>query len=348
MRRLSPGTLLVGIFAILFGLLTAYAVKRALTQTPAEVVTEKPKEMEWRIPVAVGDLPVGRTITDNDVMTLTLNREQLAKADFPPMWMNSVPQIVGRTLRQPHKNGQPFNPSLFYPTGMAPDVSEKLKPGERAVTISMQPEAVDGMFVTPGSVIDVLFRAKSDDKLELPDATVTLLSQVRVLAVGTNTVEGERSPAEPGKKQTVTLALNDKQARALKVVEERGSLTLTLRNASDATPAEKDGPTTILNLLGLKEPEEPFVSEMYRRGQLRTLTFRGGRREKLELEAPYGLPVSGDTQSPNGAGNEPTPGNATPPNGGNVSPPPPANPLPPNPPAASYPYRRPARLVVGR
>ena len=175
------------------------------------------------------------------------------------------------------------------------------------MTIASPPNAVDETFLTPGAIVNVLFRANADEKLELPDATVTLLSRVRVLAVGRVTTEGESLPAKTQGVQTtqaVTLAVNENQARALKVVEGRGTLSLVLRPIQDKTLAEKEGPTTLMGLLGLKEPEKAFVSEIYRRTQLTTLTFRGGKREKLVLDGPYGLPVDGHHPAGGGSGGE--------------------------------------------
>lgn len=306
MQRLSPGTLIVGVFAILLGLMGAYGVKKFLTQEqPAPVAAEPPKEQPLRIPVAVTDLPAGRKVAETDVATILMRKEDLPKANFPRFWMESVAQITNRTLREPIKMGQPFQPTAFYPAGIGPDISTSLKPGERAVTIPAAADAADMAFVTPGAVVDVLFRSKADSNLEIPDATVTLLSGVRVLAVGQDIVEGSipqkgDSPQDQGAQQarTVTLAVNQAQARALKVVEGRGSLSLILRNAKDTSVADKAGPTTLPGLLGMEELQQPFVSEIYRAGRLATMTFRGDQRLKVVLDPPYGMPVIGDKIKP--------------------------------------------------
>jgi Flp pilus assembly protein CpaB len=292
MSRLSPGTLILGVFAILFGLLGAYAVKKYVQAEPVEVA-EPPREREYRIPVASLDLPAGRTIVNDDVTTLVLRRQDLAKMKFPSSWMDAVPQIVGRTLIKPQKAGQPFQPSLFYPKGMRPSVAADLKPGERAVTIPFKADSTDPAFLSPGAVVDVLFRTNPDERAAVPDATVTLLSSIRVLAVGQKTVQGEAAEKpQSGETQTVTLAVNQAQARALKVVEGRGTFMLALRGEADREPAQKEGPVTLPGLLGLKEPPHEFVSELYQRGQLSTLTFADGHRQKIKLDPPYGLPVS--------------------------------------------------------
>lgn len=217
--------------------------------------------------------------------------------------MSDISQIEGRTLREPLVAGKPFTPTDFYPVGMGPNVAESLQPGERAVTIPLTRESVDGTFITPGLVVDVLFRSNPDESLDVPDATVTLLSRVKVLAVGQNTIAGTIADAKEGAEaQTVTLAVNETQARALKVVEGRGSLTLVLRSAEDSVSAEQRGPITLKGLLGVKERSQPFVSEIYRRGRLSTLTFQDDRRQKITLDPPYGLPVNRDPKDVPDAG----------------------------------------------
>ena len=174
-------------------------------------------------------------------------------------------------------------------------MAENLQPGERTVTVPVPKDSVNPAFVTPGSVVNVVFRATPDEKRDVPDATVTLLSRVRILAVGQSTFPGSiAKTTETGQTQNVTLAVNQTQARALKVVEGRGTLMLALRNPKDEHQAEKGGPTTLPGLLGMKEPSMPFVTEIYRRGQLSTMTFQDGRRRKLTLDPPFGLPVSLD------------------------------------------------------
>lgn len=290
MRRLSPGTLLVLVFAILLGLLGAYAVKKYLTREPAPVVAETPKEMVYRMPVAVHDLPAGRVVAEEDVMTLSLTAKDIIKAKYPTTWMDQVKQIAGRTLRQPQKRGQPFEAASFYPKGMGPSLADNLEPGERAVTIPLGKDAVDVAMLTPGAVVDVLFR--SDPKGSVPDATVTLLSRVKVLAIGTKTLVGS-IPAETKAEapSTITLAVDQTQARALKVVEGRGSLMIVQRSAKDNQLADKGGPTTLPGLLGLKEPEKPFATEIYRAGRLATMVFQDDRRQSMTLDPPFGMPV---------------------------------------------------------
>jgi hypothetical protein len=75
------------------------------------------------------------------------------------------------------------------------------------------------------------------------------------------------------------------------VVEDRGTLTLALRNGDDEVPANKGGPRTLPDLLGVEPPEEPFTTEIYRRGRLTAVAFHEGERQVIFEETPYGMPV---------------------------------------------------------
>jgi len=292
MKRLSPGILILGFFAILFGLLAAYGAKHYLTQ-PVAQAAEAPKVETVMVPLAVTDLPAGRTIVVSDVLSLPMTHADAVKAKLPAMFMTTVSQIVGRTLKQAVPRGQAFEPTVFYPAGLGSDLTESLKPGERVVTISFKKDSPDLAFITPGSIVDVLFRVTPDAKAQITDATVTLLSRVRVLAIGQNTLPGLSSKEKDGSAQTVSLAVNQTQSRALKVVEGRGSLTLTLRNSKDDAVADKGGPTNLQNLMGIKNPPHPYYSEIYRRGRRTEMQFQDGLLQKIKLDPPFGLPVQG-------------------------------------------------------
>jgi len=294
-RLVSPGTLILAIFAVLFGLVGAYAAKKYLQGQGAQAAApEQKKEPTYNVPVAVMDLPANRTITQGDLMVLSLTSRQIAQAKLPGSWMEKTSQIIGRTLREPLQQGRPFEPTVFYPMGIGPSVAERLQPGERAVSVPFEGTAAQASLITPGAMVDVLFRASPDQKGRIPDATVTLLDRVRVLAVGQSIQEG----AAAGSAGTVTLAVNQLQARALKVVEGRGSLMLALRNAADDQPTQKAAPTTLPELLGFQEPEKPFSTQIYRRGHLTTITFEDGQPHVVVADPPYGLPVVGQPQVP--------------------------------------------------
>ena len=104
----------------------------------------------------------------------------------------------------------------------------------RAVTISVEGTGALGGFDGPGSVCGCAIPHQPDDKAGIPEATVTLLEGVQVLAM-----EEADKRAPPGAKleNRVTLAVTAAQANALKIAEGRGTFALSLRNPEDVEVA---------------------------------------------------------------------------------------------------------------
>lgn len=280
MSRITPGTMIVAIFAVLLGLVGAYAVRRHLNPP----VAEKATEANLRIPMASSDIGAGRALTLSDVMIVSMTPSQLKKRGINAEYMSNPDQIIGRVLREPLTKGGVFTTSNMYPDGMGPDISARLQPGLRAVTVAVEGTGIVGGLARPGSIADVLFRVAADQVSDIPETTVTLLERVEVLAVGGNTVMGKANAGDP---KTVTLAVTPAQANALKVAEGRGVFSLSLRSDTDASVAKgTDLPSTLENVLSL-EPKLSYTTEIYRAGAIQKMTFEGERLVSQELfEAP--------------------------------------------------------------
>ncbi len=125
-------------------------------------------------------------------------------------------------------------------------VAARLKEGERAVSVKLQAEDMVAGFITPGSYVDVILTYKhrvAVDRNEDPDiknmvalsldkvATETILENVRVLAIDQRAEQKDDDKVKIGK--TVTLAVSIRDAEALALASEMGSLTLALRGVGD-------------------------------------------------------------------------------------------------------------------
>ncbi|MCA9070127.1 MAG: Flp pilus assembly protein CpaB [Planctomycetaceae bacterium] len=231
MTRVSSGTLTVVVFAMLAGLAGAYVIRQRLSQPP----TPNPPPLEARVddifvPVAAVDLQVGQMVTMNDIAIMRFSPEDFAKSKYVNSpYMRASKQIESRVLKAEVKRGEAFLTTAFYPDGAGPGIADLLEEGYRAVTIPIEHiSAVQG-FARPGGFVDVLFRSRAEG--DRPEVTITLLERVEVLAVNTNTLsEHNVNLAQGG---NVTMAVTPIQAKALKVVEGRGELSLTLRNPND-------------------------------------------------------------------------------------------------------------------
>jgi pilus assembly protein CpaB len=276
MTKISPGTIIVGIFAVLFGLVGAYAVRQSLTPKPVEVAAAPAEPRPILVPVAAVDLEPGRPLNLGDVAIMRVLPEEAQARGFTGAYMRDSQQIIGRILRQGAVKGGTFFPEMFYPQGMGPSLAERLKPGYRAVTIPIHNDAAVAGMATSGSLVDVILRTRPTPQDPLPETTVTLLEGVEVLALNRVATPGVQAVGDVrGRNEmTVTLAVSPKQANALRVVEGRGELSLAMRNPEDRAISSDSAPQTLGGLLGLV-PAQRFQTEIYRGTTRSATTFSG-------------------------------------------------------------------------
>jgi pilus assembly protein CpaB len=297
--RISSGTLVLGVFATLFGLVGAYVAKQHFAEPPVEVVQEeKPGPELLSVPTASMDLPAGRTIKEGDLIVRKLTWDQIRQLDLPSEFMGKTSQLIDRTLRVPLPKGMVFQPVDLYPEGTGPSVAEKLRPGYRAVSLALENSYAELSLLSPGAVVDILFRTFPEK--DVPETTVTLLENVEILAIGEQTIPGGQviKNSDGRAKAAITMACTPDQAAALKVVEGKGSLSMALRGKVEAeeVPAEQPlvstapPPQTLATLLDLPTPQQPMTTQIYRRGQVSTTMFNQGTQVGVD-QGFTGLPV---------------------------------------------------------
>lgn len=229
------------------------------------------------IPIANADLQPGREIRLSDITILPVNEKQ--RASHPKLkgkgFMNDARQIVGRVLQTPVGKYDTFKPEDLYPEGMTPGVTEFLKPGYRAVTIPIENVGAVAGYARPGSLVDVLFR--TEPNAMMTEVTMTLLERVQVLAVNELNVPGEK--VDISDNGTVTLGVTPEQAKALKVVEGRGELSLTLRMPDDdsamvgLSASHRTNNMTLEQLIGARYMRTRNTMEVYLGGQKQVHEF---------------------------------------------------------------------------
>lgn len=288
--KINTGTMTVGIFAVLFGLVGAYALRAALADRPSPPPTQEVRTVN--VPLAGTNLPVDRRITLGDVTLVPMTFEQMQQSGFNlQTTMLSTDQIVGRYLQEPIAQGKPFNTTSLYPEGARPNPARHLQPGYRAVTVPITDLGAVGGAVGIGAMVDVLFRSTAqpaDDgqgRSAIPETTVTLLENVQVIdvsyreIVANNNNQGvdtrrTNQVVETDRLEAVTLAVSPKQAGALKTVQGRGELSLALRG-NDGAGTSPSEPMTLENLLGIK-PAVKTELEIFRGTSRHTMEFSEG------------------------------------------------------------------------
>ena len=275
---LSSGTMSVGIMAIFSGLLGAYGLRALLLADQEQAITDPaPPPAMITIPLAAADLPAGRILRLGDIGIHEMTAEQMrAKGFADASVMLSPQQIMGRMIREPVVQGQPFKTTVMYLQDEQPDMSTMLQPGERAISIEL-PELRGGNLQV-GTMVDVLFRADQTTvgEVSIPEGTVTLFEGVRILHVreGQTVVDAARgsrqiSIGRTATKQTspvVTLAVSLEQANRLRTAEGNGAISLVPRSNADPIVPGPANPNvmTLQDLLGISKPVTPPQTEIFR------------------------------------------------------------------------------------
>ena len=261
MARISTGTMTVAIFAVLFGLVGAYALRAALTKPEVE---PPPPPKSIPVPIASVIIPAGRQIVLGDMVMVPMTAEDMRnrKYNLEQVMLDST-QIIGRISQVEMKPGDPFLTTNLFLQGTGPKLSDKLKPGMRAVTIPIDNINAVGGLTVEGSFVDVLFRAKkrdadlANDRPEIPATTVTLLENVEVLSVGRKDIAGAAQGDTVDVRQSnrlptgrngnflggdvvhVTIAVSPDQANVVKAVLGQGDMSLSLRNEGTPPPNQQ-------------------------------------------------------------------------------------------------------------
>lgn len=307
MARISTGTMTVGIFAVLFGLVGAYALRAALV---GEAPPPPAAPRMVTVPLAAHDLPAGRMVQQGDMVLLNMTQAEMEARKLPlEKTMLAPDQIVGRVLHEAIKQGDAFLTTNMFLEGTGPKLSDKLKPGMRAITIPIDNLAAVGGRTVEGSFVDVLFKSKSKPadfvagKPEIPETTVTLLENVEVLSVG-RVSAADAAPQDgldvrringrgngPTGIVSVTIAVTPDQANVVKAVLGQGDMSLALRG--DPTDGASSTPNkyTLEGILGVTARTQGYDRmEIFRGGWSRqTVNYSNGKEIKSETSLIPGV-----------------------------------------------------------
>jgi len=194
--------------------------------------------------IAKKALPAMTVIDSSSVEVKTM-----APDKAPQNCISSPVGVVGKVLTRPIMEGQAFTTMCFADPGSAQQLAAVIPNGKRAVGISVTNYAgLDGLLY-PGSMVDVMVSLKPGDGQEgtrREAFTTTLLENVQVLAIEQQTVVSQSKVANPvdagraNESHCVTLLVDSKQAKALQLAMEQGTLSLALRNPLDIADADRD------------------------------------------------------------------------------------------------------------
>ncbi|MBP8912505.1 MAG: Flp pilus assembly protein CpaB [Phycisphaerae bacterium] len=192
--------------------------------------------------VAAVDIPWGTSITAGMVKTTPFLKESLA-----PGYFADPAQVVGRTIVQPVKTGEPIFETKLAPTTVAAGgVAALVTPKKRAMAVKVDKVVGVSGFIHPGNRVDVLVTISKADRANHPETKI-VLENILVLATGTELEKSGRQE-KPSQVDVITLEVTPEEGEKLALAATEGKLQLALRNFADTTSVETKG-ITIPSLL---------------------------------------------------------------------------------------------------
>lgn len=184
----------------------------------------------------------------------------LRRADSP----NLIDDLKGAITRGSFFQGEPIRREKLVKATGSGFMSAMLPSGMRAVAINidMQGSTSAGGFILPNDRVDVIRVVRDDDATKGNGteafSTETLLSNVRVLAIGQNIQEKNGERVVVG--SNATLEVDPKQAETLVLAQRSGQLSLALRSLLDTNrqdqPVVDDQPTGAMTIVRFGVPAQ--------------------------------------------------------------------------------------------
>ncbi|MDB5557713.1 MAG: cpaB [Enterovirga sp.] len=236
---MKPARVIVLITALGAAGVAAMIMMRTNEPGPVVVHTEAAPSKSVQVLVAASDLPVGQVLKPGDM------RWQPWPADLAPSAAtlrdaapNADKEFEGSLVRQSFLGGEPMRREKLVKADGSGFMSAILPSGMRALAISIDTRGATsaGGFILPNDRVDVLriYRDEEASKAGGSDVQVaeTILSNVRVLAIGQNVQERQGERVVTG--ETATLELSPSQSETLALAQRTGQLSLALRSLADA------------------------------------------------------------------------------------------------------------------
>lgn len=251
---MSPARIIILVVALVAGLGAALLIRRP--KTDSTPVTRYEAAPTVPVLVAAADIPVGNTLSEADLRWLDwpaagVPAGVIRKDEAPEV----EKELIGQLARVAIQGSEPIRREKLIRTDGTGFLSAVLPSGKRAIAISTDSRGANtaGGFILPNDRVDVIRTFEEDsggrrgDRNSENYVSETILTNVRVLAIGQNIQERNGEKVVVG--ETATLELDPRQVEIVAQGQKGGTLSLALRSLKDANeaarPAEEGGMTLV-------------------------------------------------------------------------------------------------------
>jgi len=228
--------------AVLVLALGAGGVAAALVMRSGEPVAPPPAPPQVAtvdILVAKADIEIGRRLSADQLQwqpwpATAASSEYFHQTDNP----GAINQVAGSITRASFVSGEPILKAKLIRADGAGYMAAMIRPGMRAISTDISPEAGVGGFMLPNDHVDVILTRLEKSNGEDAFHSETILTNVRVLAIDQTVEEKNGQRVVIGK--IATLELAPPQAETLALARRLGSLSLMLRGLRELEAGAAD------------------------------------------------------------------------------------------------------------
>lgn len=150
-------------------------------------------------------------------------------------------EMVGAVVRRGIPEGEPITTGGVVKPGDRGFLAAVLQPGMRAVSLPINPTSGNSGLIFPGDRVDLILTQQINEQTGGASRRVseTVLQDMRVLAMGSETSDEAEEGTAHEKARTATLEVTPRQAEKVALVTELGKLSLSLRSLA----SDEQGPT---------------------------------------------------------------------------------------------------------
>ena len=254
----------------------------ASQQVVPTLVATTPKEKIHEVLVADTNLPAGTFVKPQH-----LRWQSWPTDDVPDSYVlkgvRSDAEMIGAVVRKRIAAGEPIVDGAVVKPNERGFLAAVLEPGMRAVSVPITPTSANSGLIFPGDRVDLILTQSlvtSDADGSVRRVSETVLKDIRIIAMGTDTGDDPREGEANEKAKTATFEVTPRQAEEVALLTELGKISLSLRSLAAATP----------ELAALSEVSELTwdrdVSRVLRSGRLssRLLVLRGSDAQDVSVQ----------------------------------------------------------------
>jgi pilus assembly protein CpaB len=208
-----------------------------MSRTPEPTVTEiaAPAANTVDVLVAAVDVSLGKAIQAPELRWLSWPAESvpagvILRKDQP----EAIAEVAGSFAKLAILANEPVRRERILKADGSGFLSAILPSGKRAVAITTDRSGAStaGGFILPNDRVDVIRTTREAENGSSSISSDTLLTNIRVLAIGQAIQEKDGEKVVIG--ETATLELEPKQAEAIALAQKSAQLSLALRSLADA------------------------------------------------------------------------------------------------------------------